>query len=69
MKTCQFGKMLKELRVEKGFNQESLGKILNVTGATISRWEAGLVEPDFQTLIQLADMFGVSVDYILGLED
>ena len=69
MKECRFGKMLKYLRGERGINQEVLAKILNVSGATISRWEAGLVEPDFQTLIFLADMFKVTTDYILGLED
>ena len=69
MKKCKFGKMLRELRVEKGMNQETLAKILNVTGATISRWEASIVEPDFQTLILLTEMFKVSADYILGLED
>ncbi len=69
MRKCKFGKILKELRNEKGMNQEVLAKVLNVTGATISRWESGIVEPDFQTLIFLADMFRVSVDYILGLED
>ncbi|MBQ9790430.1 MAG: helix-turn-helix transcriptional regulator [Clostridia bacterium] len=69
MRKCKFGKILKELRAEKGMNQEMLAKVLNVTGATISRWESGVVEPDFQTLIFLAEMFKVSVDYILGLED
>ena len=65
MRKCKFGKILKELRAEKGMNQEMLAKVLNVTGATISRWESGVVEPDFQTLIFLAEMFKVSVDYIL----
>lgn len=67
-KKCRFAECLKMLRKEKGCSQEELGKVVSVTGATVSRWEAGLVEPDYQILINLSDFFSVSTDYLLGLD-
>lgn len=66
---CAFARALKALRREKGMNQIELGKVLNVTGATVSRWEAGMVEPDYQTLVNLCTFFSVSADFMLGLEE
>ena len=68
-KVCAFSEALRALRKEKGMNQDELGKIVNVTGATVSRWEAGLVEPDFQILVNLCTFFSVSADFMLGMED
>lgn len=67
-KKCRFAECLKALRKEKSLSQEELGKVVSVTGATVSRWEAGLVEPDYQVLIELSTYFSVSTDYLLGLE-
>ena len=69
MRKCKFGENVKSLRIEKGITQESFAKEFNVTSATVSRWEAGLIEPSFQTLIALSQWFNVSTDYLLGLED
>ena len=66
MKELFFGERVKELRTEKGLTQDQLGEIFNVRGATISRWESGQIEPDFRTLLKLADFFEVSLDYLLG---
>ena len=60
------GERLIQLRKEKGFSQESLANQLNVTRQAISNWERGKTEPDLQTLIQLADLLGTDVDYLLG---
>lgn len=67
--SSKFGKKLKELRIEKNLNQESLSKMLGATKATVSRWESGEFEPDFMTLEKLADYFEVTVDYLFGRED
>lgn len=64
-----FGKNLKELRKENNLWQSDLAKKLSVTDATISRWELGKQEPDFDMLIKVAKYFNVSTDYLLGLED
>lgn len=57
---------LKELREEKGISQKRLAVMLNVSQATISKYEISLAQPDIHTLILLADCFKVSVDYLIG---
>lgn len=57
---------IKELRKSKGYTQEKLAKLLNVTQANLSGWETSKWEPDSKALSQLAEIFGVSVDYLLG---
>lgn len=64
-----FNEKLKELRISKGLSQTELAKNLNVSQRSISSWETGFRQPDFETLVILADYFAVTTDYILGLED
>ncbi|MCL2177374.1 MAG: helix-turn-helix domain-containing protein [Firmicutes bacterium] len=59
---------LVELRQEKGYTTRKLGADLNVSCATISRWEKGINEPDITTIIKLSEYFDVSVLYLLGIE-
>lgn len=61
-----FGDRLKELREEKEMTQEELGKLLNVSRQTISGYEAGAIEPSISNLIKLANIFNISLDYLLG---
>ena len=56
---------LKELRTERGISQIKLAMDLNVNQNSISRYESGLREPDYNTLIKIADYFKVSIDYLL----
>lgn len=60
---------LKELREERNISQKYLGDLFNVAQNTISNWENGTREPDAATLMKLADIFEVSVDYLLGQTD
>ena len=64
-----FAKILKSLSKEKGVSQIQLAKAFNTTQQTVSRWLNGINEPDFETLIRLADYFDCSTDYLLGKED
>ena len=64
-----FCKRIKELRIESGITQKELAEKLNLTNSTICDWEKGRSEPDLQTLTQIAAVFDVSVDYLLGLSD
>lgn len=57
---------LKELRKEKGIKQEVLCKELGITQSALSAWEIGRTTPSATSVAQLADYFGVSVDYLLG---
>lgn len=60
--------ILKELRLKNGFYQKDLAKKLNVSAQCYQRYESGEREPDLATVCQLADIFAVSVDYLLGRE-
>lgn len=64
-----YGNRLKELRKEQNITQSNLAKILNVTQDSISLWEKNKRVPDTQYIIQLADYFNVSADYLLGRSD
>ena len=65
----EFPERLKELRLEKGIGQEKLAADLCVGNGTISLWENALREPKMSNLILLAKYFGVTIDYLVGLED
>ena len=69
MKNNVFGKKLKELRLEKGLSQRILGENLGVCNQSISFWESGAREPDLNTVVEIAEFFDVSADYLLGLTD
>lgn len=64
-----FGDRLRFLREEKDLSQEELGKIINSAKSTISQYELGKRNPDPATLLQFADFFNVSTDYLLGRTD
>ncbi len=64
-----FGDKLKQLREASGLKQEELGKIVNLSKATISRYEANTIEPNNETLKLIANYFNVSIDYLLGNSD
>lgn len=61
-----FGERLKELREDSKMTQETLGSFLKVSRQTISGYELGSNEPSFENLVKLADLFNVSLDYLLG---
>ena len=61
-----FGELMTELRQDRGLTQRELGKILSVSTGTISNYENGVHYPDLEKLVQLADYFHVSTDYLLG---
>ena len=65
----QFNDRLKELRKEKQLSQIQLAKELQVSQRSISSWETGFRQPDFDTLKALAKYFGVTTDYLLGVTD
>lgn len=60
---------LRELREQKHLSQTRLAMDLDMNQNSISRYETEARQADYQTLIALADYFGVSVDYLLGCTD
>ena len=63
------GEKIKKCRKEAGLSQEQLADRLGVTRQSVSKWESGSAVPELVKLIALSDMFGVSVDYLLGRTD
>lgn len=61
------GKRLKEMRKESGYTQLQVAMYLNTTHATISRYESGTLEPNFQMFKELCKLYKCSADYILGI--
>lgn len=59
-------KNLKELRKENLLSQRALAQIFSVTQQSIYKYENGLAEPSLNTLIQMANFFHTSIDYIVG---
>ena len=65
----KFCERLKELRTERGVGQVELASRIGVSKGIISLWENGLREPTMSNIIALAQYFGVSSDYLIGLKD
>lgn len=62
------GDNIRALRVEKGLTQKEIADRLFVTAQAVSRWENGEVEPSLNTIMELAKIFEVSVDSLLGVD-
>lgn len=60
---------LKELRENKGVSQYKFADDLALSQSTIGNWEAGKREPNFDTLVKIAQYFNVSIDYLLDVEN
>lgn len=56
---------IKALRKKHGLNQSQLAQRLNVTQATVSRWESGDILPDIEMVKSMAQMFNTSTDALL----
>ena len=63
------GTRIKELRKEFGLSQVDLAARMEVTKQTISNWENGNIQPSIDMLVGLANVFNVTTDYLLGLDD
>ena len=60
---------IKDLRVNSGMNQVQLAKRLGVTKSAVNSWETGTNSPSLSFIIKLAQIFGVSTDYLLGVNE
>lgn len=64
----KIGSFLKELRKEIGITQEEFAEKLDVSSRTISRWETGTNMPDISLLVNIAEIFNVSISEIINGE-
>ena len=63
------GMNIKRLRLAKGLTQEQLAELLTISTAAVSKWEAKNTYPDITMLFPLAEIFGVTVDELLGCDE
>ena len=66
IKVNKLPNVLKELRETKNMKQREIASIIGVTQRTYSNYETGTREPDIETLIRIADYYGISLDMLTG---
>ena len=59
---------ISKFRKEKNMTQDELAEALGVTFAAVSKWERGIATPDISLIIQMASLFDVSLDTLIGYE-
>lgn len=67
MNYCTFGEQLKTLRKAQNLTQRELGAQLGLSKAVVSKYENGMGYPSFDVLVRIAQYFGVTTDYMLGI--
>lgn len=60
---------LKILRNEVGISQKALADAIGISQQSINKYENHNIEPDIETLIQIANFFSTSIDYLVGRTD
>ena len=63
-----FQQRLKEIRIERGFTQVELAKLVQTTNDSVYSWEKGRSQPSIDMIVKLCVALSVSADYLLGLE-
>ena len=64
----KFSYNIKNLRLQKGLKQIELAQKLSTTQRKVSYWESGKIEPDIDMLWEIANLFDISVDELIGRE-
>ncbi|WP_248927151.1 helix-turn-helix domain-containing protein [Paenibacillus hamazuiensis] len=65
----KYGERIALLREKHSMTQEDLSSKLGITRASLSHYENNRREPDYETILKIADLFKVSVDYLVGRVD
>ena len=63
-----FGQIIRKLRREADYTQETLAELLAISPQAVSRWECDQAMPDIALLPRIANLFSVSADYLLGID-
>lgn len=61
----QLAQKIRVLRTAKNLSQDELAEKLYISRQAVSKWENGEATPDIDKLVQLAEIFGVSLDYLV----
>ena len=65
----KIGDRIKELRKEKNFSQSQPARRIGVSQKAVDYWELGTNEPKASYIVKLAELFEVSADFLLGIDD
>ena len=66
--TLNYGEAIREQREKLGLTQSMVAKKINTSHQNISRWESGKILPSIDFCVKLADLYGVSLDELIGRE-
>ena len=64
-----FSQKLKQLRKDKHLTQAQVAERIGVTASMVSSYETDIRLPSYEVMLRIADIFGVSVDYLLGRQE
>jgi len=65
----KFSHIIKKLRLDADMTQEKLSELLSISPQAVSRWETDMAMPDISLLPPLANLFHVTTDYLLGMDE
>ncbi|GAA4839386.1 hypothetical protein GCM10023310_16490 [Paenibacillus vulneris] len=65
----KYGERIASLREKHSLTQEGLSNKLGITRASLSHYENNRREPDYDTIVSIANLFNVSIDYLIGRTD
>ncbi len=65
----QFYEKITGLRKSRGWSQEQLGEAVGVSRQTVSKWELGITTPEMEKLIELSNIFDISIDELVGKKE
>ncbi|MBR4345988.1 MAG: helix-turn-helix transcriptional regulator [Oscillospiraceae bacterium] len=68
MQVYDLGLLIRSLRKERKLTQKKLGRMLGVSEGTVSKYEANIMTPPFETLRSIASIFNVSMDTLCGMK-
>lgn len=60
---------IKDIRDKNGLTQEELARKMSITRSSVNAWEMGISMPSPENLVRLSEIFNVSTDYILGVDN
>lgn len=60
------GERIKDNRIDKRMTQQQLADLLNLSRPTVAKYEKDVIQPSADILIKIADVFDISLDYLLG---
>lgn len=65
----KFGDNFKKLRLQNKLSQQQVAKKLGINQSNISNWEKDVSRPEYENLIQLSKLYGVSIEELLGVDE